>query len=133
MARGEPLTPFRLLDTGIADSLSPSQVGATITLSDPGQAVIVHTGASIDIYLGSSPDAVVLSDGRPVAGSPLPSSSAGRPIASEIRVIAVLPNADGGGTGRASLTIVAAVDRPTAARLAEHPAGPFIATLRPPS
>ena len=122
MTRGEPITAARLLDSAIASALAPGQVAITVGLISASQAAILQAGALVDLYLGAS---------DLVAGSSVVASNIGRPVATAVRVLAVLPQPDGvtGGTGP---SVVLAADRPTATALAEHPAGPFLATLVPP-
>jgi Flp pilus assembly protein CpaB len=127
MARGEPLTTTRLLDTSVTSALLAGQVAATVTLADRGQAVILAAGSLIDLYAPSA--AGVLVDGRAV--DPLPSDpAAGRAVASAVRVLAVLPPQDRAEGG---LSLIVAVDRATAAHLANQTVPTLIATLRRPS
>jgi hypothetical protein len=133
MARGEPLTAARLLDTSITESLSSTQVAATITLSDQGQAAIVHAGAAIDVYLAAGSTDAVLSDGIPLTDGKTARAVTVKPIASDVRVIAVQPHVGDSGVGDAGLTLVVAVSEAIASQLSNHPSGPFVATLRPPS
>ncbi|MDQ1731148.1 MAG: hypothetical protein QOK10_1307 [Pseudonocardiales bacterium] len=127
MARGEPLTTARLLDTSVASALLAGQVAATVTVADRGQAVILAAGSLIDLYAPGA--AGVLVDGKAV--DPTPSDpSGGRPIASAVRVLALLPARDGAEGG---LSLIVAVDRATAARLANQTVPALIATLRRPS
>jgi Flp pilus assembly protein CpaB len=127
MARGEPLTTTRLLDTSVASALRPGQVAATITLADRGQAAILAAGSLIDVYAPTA--AGVLVDGKALNATPS-DPSAGRAVASAVRVLAVLPPQDRTDGG---LSLVVAVDRPTASRLANQTSPTLIATLRAPS
>jgi pilus assembly protein CpaB len=122
MARGEPMTVSRLLDTSIASALTAGQVAVTITLRDGGQGAILAPGARIDLY-GAS-DSLLIADGKPLTSS----ASSGRQLATAARVLAVVaqPQSSGGG-----LTIVVATDRSAAARLANQPTDTLLATLRP--
>lgn len=123
MSRGEPLTAARLLDTGISAALEPGQVALTIGLAGSDQAAILQAGALIDLYAADT-DAVI-------SGSPLPGGG-GHRVGTSLRVLAVVPRADpASGSGGSSLVIAA--DRATAARFADRPAGPFLASLVPPS
>jgi hypothetical protein len=125
MSRGEPLTAARLLDTGISAALAPGQVALTIGLAGGDQAAILHAGALIDLYAADADTALI-------GGSPSPSGG-GRRLGTGLRVLAVLPPSPerAGDSGGASLVIAA--DRATAARLADRPAGQFLASLVPPS
>jgi pilus assembly protein CpaB len=122
MTRGEPLTAARLLDTGIAAALEPGQVALTITLAGSNQAAILRPGTVVDLYTTAA-EAVL------VEGSPLPANGSGHRLATNIRVLAVLPPSDDSGGS----SLVIAADRTTAARLADRPAGPILASLVPPS
>jgi Flp pilus assembly protein CpaB len=123
MSRGEPLTTARLLDTGISAALAPGQVALTIGLAGGNQAAILQAGALIDLYATGS-------DAGLIGGAPLPSD--GHRVGTSLRVLAVLPPpADQASSGTPSLVIAA--DRGTAARLANRPAGQFLASLVPPS
>jgi Flp pilus assembly protein CpaB len=124
LARGEPVTTARLLDTSILSALRPGQVAVTIALSDQSQAAILHAGALVDLYARAHEG--VLADGKPVS-----SSGAGRGMATAVRILAVLPNAEGRSPDGPSIVIAA--DSETASHLANLPSGPFLATLRPPS
>ncbi|HST46722.1 Flp pilus assembly protein CpaB [Jatrophihabitans sp.] len=124
MTRGEPLTVARLLDTGMSAALEPGQVALTISLAGGNQAAILQAGALVDVYAAGS-------DAGYVSGSPLPSST-GRRLGTSLRVLAVLPAAND-PPGSAGPSLVLAVDRSTAARLADAPAGQFLASLVPPS
>lgn len=123
MSRGEPLTAARLLDTGISAALKPGQVALTIGLAGSDQAAILQAGALIDLYVAGA-DALI-------SGSPSPGG--GQRVGTSLRVLAVMaPPADpASGSGGPSLVIAA--DRATAARFADRPAGPFLASLVPPS
>jgi len=124
IARGEPVTQVRLLDTSLTASLRPGEVAATISLPGRAQAAILHPGTRIDVYM--LPSASVLADGKPVSAT-----ASGRLVASDVRVLAVLADPD--KTGQDDLSIVITADRVTASHLANQPSGPFLATLRPPS
>jgi Flp pilus assembly protein CpaB len=123
MAKGEPLTAARLLDTGMSAALEPGQVALTIGLASGNQAAILQAGALVDVY-------AVGSDAGYVSGSPLP-SGAGRRLGTNLRVLAVLP-ASNDPPSSAGPSLVLAADRATAARLADAPAGQFLASLVPP-
>ncbi|MEO7261330.1 MAG: SAF domain-containing protein [Jatrophihabitantaceae bacterium] len=125
MSRGEPLTAARMLDTGISAALAPGQVALTISLAGGNQAAILQAGALIDLYAAGA-------DAALIGGSPLPSGSERR-LGASLRVLAVLPPSTDptGDSGGPSLVIAA--DRATAARLADRPAGQFLASLVPPS
>lgn len=120
MSRGEPLTAARLLDTGISGALGPGQVALTIGLTGGDQAAILQAGALVDLY-AASPD-TALPSGHPSAGSSR--------VGADVRVLAVLPASEAGAAGP---SLVIAADRGTAARLADSPAGQFVASLVPPS
>jgi Flp pilus assembly protein CpaB len=124
MTRGEPLTTARLLDTGMSAALGPGQVALTIGLAGGNQAAILQAGALVDVYASGS-------DAGYASGSPPPPGT-GRRLGSDLRVLAVLPasNEPPGSTGP---SLVLAADRATAARLADAPAGQFLASLVPPS
>lgn len=125
MTRGEPITAARLLDTGLSAALKPGQVALTVGLAGGSQAAILQAGALVDLYAADSATALI-------AGSPLPAST-GRLLGSSLRVLAVLPApAEPTGAGPGPSLVIAA-DRSTAARFADHPAGPFLANLVPPS
>jgi hypothetical protein len=122
MTRGEPITAARLLDTGITAALGPGQVALTIPLAGSDQAAILQSGTLVDLYTTAA-EAVL------VEGSPLPANGSGHRLAANIRVLAVLPPSDASG----SSSVVIAADRTTAARLADRPAGPLLASVVPPS
>jgi pilus assembly protein CpaB len=121
---GEAVTPVRLLDTSLTASLRPGQVAATVALPDRRQAAILHAGSTIDLYL-PAPEAAVV-DGKRVGTTP-----DGRLVAGGVRVLAVLDGAD--RADQDGVGVVIAADRVTASHLANQPAGPLLATLRPPS
>jgi len=123
MARGEPLTASRLLDTGIAAALTPGQVALTVGLASGNQAAILQAGALIDLYAADAGAALI-------EGSPLPAAS-GHRLGVSLRVLAVLPPSNA-QTGDGPSLVIAA-DRATAARLADSQAGRFLASLVPPS
>lgn len=127
---GEPIVVDDLLDTSIASALAAGRVATTVTLSNPNQAAIVHQGAVIDLYPG--PGDRVLVSGTPVSGTPV--SGTVRAIARNVAVLSVLPDAHSGTSGDQSggLNLVIATDRTTAAQLADHPSGTFLATLTSP-
>lgn len=120
MTRGEPLTAARLLDTGMSAALAPGQVALTIGLAGDNQASILQAGALVDVYAAGSDTAYI-------ANNPLPQST-GRPLGTNLRVLAVLPasNDPPGGGGP---SLVLAADRTTASRLADARAGQFLASL----
>ncbi|MEO6502312.1 MAG: SAF domain-containing protein [Jatrophihabitantaceae bacterium] len=122
MSRGEPLTAARLLDTGISAALAPGQVALTIGLAGGDQAAILQAGALIDLYAAGT--------GALIGGDPSPAGGSLR-LGSNLRVLAVVPPATAPAGDGASLVIAA--DRATAARLADRPAGPFLASLVSPS
>jgi Flp pilus assembly protein CpaB len=124
MSKGEPITTARMLDTTIVSGLTAGQVAATVTLPTAGQAAILLAGAVIDLYLGGAEDSMV--NDRPIVAQ-----GTSRLIAPSVRILAVLSVQD--ATGPQPLSIVLAVDRLTASQLANHPSGPFLATLRRPS
>lgn len=123
MSRGEPLTAARLLDTGISAALAPGQVALTISLAGSDQAAILQAGALIDLYIASA-DAVI-------SGSPSPGG--GHRVGASLRVLAVVPPPADPASGSGGSSLVIAADRATAARFADRPAGPFLASLVPPS
>jgi hypothetical protein len=125
MTRGEPLTAARLLDTGISAALAAGQVAVTIGLAGVNQAAILQAGALIDLY-AAGPGAVL------IEGSPLPSSGTGLRLGTSLRVLAVLPPANDPASAGGGPSLVIAADRATAARLADRPAGQFLASLVPP-
>jgi len=138
LSKGEPLTPGRLLDTGISGSLRPGQVAVAITLPSHGQADILKPGATIDLYLGATSTLV---DGAPViagvdptgttgsGGSAAEKAAAGRRLLSGLRVLSVLPTSPDDSTS--GVSVVVATDTDGAQLLAAHLAGPFLATLAP--
>lgn len=124
MARGEPLTAARLLDTGVSAALAPGQVALTVGLIGGNQAAILQAGDTVDLYAAGSDAALV--DGRP-----LPAGTAGRRVGTEVRVLAILPAPRDGPSDGTGPSLVIAADRATAARLADRPAGQFLASLVP--
>jgi pilus assembly protein CpaB len=126
MTRGEPLTAARLLDTGISGALGPGQVALTVGLAGGNQGAILQAGALVDLY-PANPEAAL------VQGQSLPAGTAGRLLAANLRVLAVIPPAEEEATGGGGPSLVIAADRTTAARLADHRAGQFVANLVPPS
>jgi Flp pilus assembly protein CpaB len=121
MSAREPLTAKRMLDGSITGSLKPRQVALTVTLPDVGQAAILSAGAMIDLWAAN--DAGVVADGKPVRDS-----APGREIATAVRVLVVLPPSE--RVSATGLTVVLAVDRTAASRLANQPSGTLLATLR---
>jgi len=126
MTRGEPLTAARLLDTGISAALDPGQVALTISLAGGSQAAILQAGALVDLYAAGADSALV-------DGQPLPGGTASRRLGTSVRILAVLPAAGAGALDGDGSSLVIAADRSTAARLADRPAGHFLASLVPPS
>jgi pilus assembly protein CpaB len=126
MTRGEPLTSARLLDTGISAALDPGQVALTIGLAGGNQAAILQAGAVVDLYAATGDTAVI-------QGQPPPAGVASRRLGVNVRVLAVMPADADAATGGAGPSLVIAADRTTAARLADHPTGQFLASLVPPS
>lgn len=124
MSRGEPLTASRLLDTGISAALGPGQVALTIGLATGDQAAILQAGAVVDLYATNPDTAVVQSRPPPTAN---------RRLGADVRVLAVLPTPEDGAAAGNGPSLVIAADRDTAARLADGPAGQFVASLVPPS
>jgi Flp pilus assembly protein CpaB len=108
MARGEPLTASRLLDTSISAALSRNQVAVTVNLQQQSRASILSAGALVDLY---------------AAGA------AGRPLVSAARVLAVLAPSAAAQDG--PLSVVLAVSRAEVGRLAGQPIETILATLRP--
>jgi pilus assembly protein CpaB len=125
MTRGEPLTAARLLDTGISAALAPGQVALTIGLAGGNQAAILQAGALVDLY-AASPDTAL------VEGRPVPAGVPSRRLGTDVRVLSVLPAPGGGTLDSTGASLVIAADRTTAARLADRPAGQFLASLVPP-
>lgn len=122
MARGEPVTTSRLLNTSISRSLTTGQVALAITLANREQAAIVQPGALISLY--ATADSAPLVEGRAISGS-------SHALAPDVRVLAVLPAAE--GTDRTQFGVVIATYPSTAARLAAQPVGALLATLIPPA
>ncbi|HEV2885628.1 MAG TPA: SAF domain-containing protein [Jatrophihabitans sp.] len=125
MTRGEPLTAARLLDTGMTAALEPGQVALTIGLAGGNQAAILQAGALVDLYAAGT-------DAALIEGSPLPSGGTGHRLGTSLRVLAVLPATTDPVAGSGGPSLVIAADRATAARLADRPAGQFLASLVPP-
>jgi Flp pilus assembly protein CpaB len=136
MARGEPLTTSRLLDTSIAAALSPTQVAVTLTLREPANASVLRAGASIDLYAAADS---VLADGQAAISSGVGSGRDARaspePLISGARVLATASAtvADSSAPSPADvpLTVVVAVNGSVVGRLAGQPFDTLIATLRP--
>jgi Flp pilus assembly protein CpaB len=132
MSTGEPITAARMLDVGIVSALLPGQVAMTLTLPDQGQSSILHAGAMIDLYRAPPTDG--LSEAAAgSAGAAAPGSSpasAGSPIATDVRLLAVLPMSERASSDGVSIEV--GVDQATASRLAGQLSGLFLATLRPP-
>lgn len=127
IGRGEPLTTTRMLDTAVIAGLQPDQVAAPVVLPDRGQRAFLHVGSSVDLYAAAPDSGSVTGASSTSTGTP----GATRPIVSNVRLLAVLPAPDAGGDNR--LTVLVAVDRDAAARLAGHASTPLLATLvRPP-
>lgn len=122
MARGEPVTTSRLLNTSISRSLTTGQVALAITLANREQAAIVQPGALISLY--ATADSAPLVEGRAISGS-------SHALAPDVRVLAVLPAAE--GADRTQFGVVIATYPSTAARLAAQPVGALLATLIPPA
>lgn len=126
MARGEPVTASRLLNTAISRSLTAGQVALAVTLATGEQAAIVQPGALISLY--ATADSAPLVEGQAVPGHV---AAGNRALASAVRVLAVLP--DSGDGHSSQFGVVIATDPGTAARLAGQPLGALLATLLPPS
>jgi pilus assembly protein CpaB len=125
MARGEPITTQRLLDTAIVAALKPHQVAMTVRLSDDGQLAVLRAGALIDLDPTDLSNRTVV-DGQPVGSAP----AAGHPSAENVRILAVLPSPDESAQSLPSLVVAA--DTSTVSRLAAMAGTPMIATLKPP-
>jgi Flp pilus assembly protein CpaB len=125
MSRGEPITAARLLDTGISAALAPGEVALTINLAGGNQAAILQAGALIDLHAASADAALI--------GSSLPPAGRSQPLGTNLRVLAVVPPSPDPVSGSGSPGLVIAADRATATRLADRSAGPFLASLVPPS
>jgi Flp pilus assembly protein CpaB len=126
VSAGEPLTAARLLNTSISSALGPGQVAVSVTLRDANQTAILQAGARIDLYVAQTE--------ATTAGA-----EAG-PVASNVAILAVLPDQKTAQTwtapttdvtAGASVAIVIACDRATAAQLAQAAGGQFLASLRP--
>lgn len=126
MARGEPVTASRLLNSAISRSLTAGQVALAVTLATGEQAAIVQPGALISLY--ATADSAPLVEGQSVQKG---AASGSRALASAVRVLAVLPRTGDGN--RQQFSVVIATDPSTAARLAGQPLGELLATLLPPS
>jgi pilus assembly protein CpaB len=117
---GDPVTKNRLLDATISSALSPGQVAVTVELLDSAHLAILHPGARIDLYAGTSPSTT--------------SGSGSTAVATDVPVLAVLSAPGDGGSAAgsgASTAIVIACDSAAASRVAMHSADPFVASLRP--
>jgi Flp pilus assembly protein CpaB len=129
VSRDEVLTKIRLVDTALSANLPRGHVALSVHLADHAQSDLLSAGSEIDLYLGSD-DSTGDGAGELVNGqlvTPPAARGAGR-VASDVRVLAVLPETD----PDAGSALAVSVDSDTAARLAAHPNGPFVATLRPP-
>jgi pilus assembly protein CpaB len=138
MARGEPFTTSRLLDTAIAAALGPSEVAVTVTLRESAAASIIQPGALIDLY-GTEASSVLADGGSISTTRPDASSRASpSPLISAARVLAVLPTESAGAppssadgsTGPAPV-VVLAVNHAVVGRLAGQSVDTMLATLRP--
>ena len=128
LARGEPLTSNRMLDTSVLAGLRAGQVAAPVTLPDRGQRSVLRVGALVDLYAaGSASSDVQAFEGNSRAPN---ARSNSKPIVSNVRLLAVLPQPEGSSDNR--LTALVAVDRDEATRLAGHGSTEMIATLVPP-
>jgi len=124
MTSGEPFTSARLLDTAITDALLPGEVAVTVHLASAGPPGLIQAGSRIDLF--APPPTPVLVDGASVA-APVPR----RAVASAVRVLAVVPDAQDARSPGAN--VVLAATRDTASQVAIQPSASFLATLLPPS
>ena len=123
MARGEPVTRARLLNTAITGALRPGQVASTLNVAGPNSDALLQAGSIVDLYaVATSP---VL-----VEGAAVPGAASARAVADDVTVLSVLPAAPASNSGQA--TLVVATNRSVAALLAAHASGTFLATLVPP-
>lgn len=128
LARGEPLTSTRMLDTSVLAGLRAGQVAAPVTLPDRGQRALLQVGAVVDLYASASNSSNAAAADC-TARTPAARSTS-RPIVSNVRLLAVLSQPEGSSDSR--LTALVAVDRNEASRLADHGSTEMIATLVPP-
>jgi len=94
MSRGEPVTTARIRGPGLLTGALPGLVAAHVRLADPAMAAMAAPGDHVDLI-----------------------SSAGKVVAEDVAVLAVLPPTDAeGGSGDA--LVLVATDRGTALRIA---------------
>ena len=123
MARGEPVTRARLLDTSVTAVLRPGQVASTVSVGGPNTPALFQAGSVVDLYAAAASPVLV-------EGAAVPGSAPARAVADAVTVLSVLPAAANAGSG--AVTLVVATDRSVAALLAAHASGEFLATLVPP-
>lgn len=128
MARGEPFSSARMLDTTVARQLRRGQVAVSIPIETNGSTALIQPGVQIDVY--ARPPAGTIVDGTTV-DPPLRSSL----IVSAAQVLAVLAPDHGAMRGDAGPTaaIVIGTTRAVALQVANNASGSFLATLVPPS
>jgi len=109
----EAVTSTRLIGASLTDGLPAGLSATTVALPDPATAGLIHAGDAIDLFVG----------GASVGGA---DTSAARLLAENVRVLAVLPAAEG-GTG---VPVIIAIDRSTAMSIASASGSALLATVR---
>lgn len=109
----EAVTSTRLIGASLTDGLPAGLSATTVALPDPATAGLIHAGDAIDLFVG----------GGSVGGA---DTSAARLLAENVRVLAVLPAAEG-GTG---VPVIIAIDRSTAMSIASASGSALLATVR---
>lgn len=117
MDQGEPLTSARLRGPGVTVGLATGFVAVTVTISGPTTLGLIRAGDTIDLLATTAPEAGGVGHARVVA--------------SDIRVLAVVP-AGSEGTDQQTTALVVAVTRPAALAVAAVVDGSLTATLRMP-
>lgn len=116
---GEPVTRTRLAGGSLTVGLRPGLVAAPVELSTASNVAILHPGDLVDLLVG---DHLPTADSAPTSKADL--------LAELVRVLAVTAatERDAGSAG----SIVVAVDRSSALRLAASTGRVIMATLRSP-
>jgi pilus assembly protein CpaB len=125
MGRGEPLTAMRLLDGAITDGLGAGQRAVAIPIVDNGESSIIAAGSRVDLY------------SAPAASGTGATQTKRLPLASEVRVLAVVADAAGRdravGAGGRTISVVIAASPEVAGRVASRSSAALLATLGRPS
>ena len=131
---GEPISPARVVGTGLAAGLPRGTRAMSVPAADPRLADFVTVGDRVDLYTVAPDGSSAQDAGAATAGVDAP---AARPVASSLAVLAVLPpetsnessNTDAAG---GSAEVVVAVDARNAPRIAVNSRQMFAVGVDPP-